>query len=63
MTASVLVVCGREDHVGPPGKQHDMARKLPRSKEVVFSAEGHMMANESAGAAEREVLAFLEHDR
>ena len=58
-----LVVCGEEDKVVPQDRQHDMARKLPSAKEVVFSGEGHMMANESAGVAAREVLAFLEQLR
>ncbi|WP_375382341.1 alpha/beta fold hydrolase [uncultured Sphingomonas sp.] len=57
-----LVVCGEEDKVVPQNRQHDMARKLPRSKEVVFSGEGHMMANESAGTAAGEVLSFLDDD-
>lgn len=62
VAAPVLVVCGESDTVVPPAQQHDMARKLQRCKEVVFSAEGHMMPNESAAMVEREILAFLEHD-
>ncbi len=58
-----LVVCGEEDNVVPPERQHDMARKLPRSREVIFSGEGHMMACESAVIAAREVLAFVDQDR
>ena len=63
VASPTLVVCGEDDKVVPPDRQHDMARKLPHSKEVVFSGEGHMMACESAGAAAREVLAFVERDR
>ena len=58
----VLVICGERDQVAPPDTQHDVARKLPHSKEVVFSDEGHMMANESPAVVAREVLAFVEAD-
>ena len=63
VTAPVLLVCGERDSVVPPARQHDMARKLQSSKEVVFSREGHMLANESAAIAAREILAFLDCDR
>jgi pimeloyl-ACP methyl ester carboxylesterase len=63
VAAPVLLICGERDNVVPPARQHDMARKLQRSKEVIFSTEGHMLPNESAGIAAREILAFLDHDR
>lgn len=63
VVAPVLLVCGESDRVVPPERQHDMARKLQRSKEVVFSVEGHMLANERPDVAAREILAFLDHDR
>ena len=63
ITAPVLLVCGESDHVVPTSRQHDMARKLGRSKEVTFSATGHMLANEQPDVAAREVLAFVDHDR
>ena len=55
-----LLISGRRDSVVPPAKNHDMGGKLQRSKEVIFSAEGHMMAIESASTAAREVFAFLD---
>jgi pimeloyl-ACP methyl ester carboxylesterase len=58
--APVLLVSGRRDRVVPPAKQYDMACRLQRSKQVIFSAEGHMLAIESAAMAAREVLAFLD---
>lgn len=63
VAAPVLVVCGERDQVVQPERQHDMARKLPHSKEVIFSGEGHMLANERPDIAAREILAFLNHDR
>jgi len=63
VAAPVLLVCGESDHVVPPARQHDMARKLPHSKEVVFSGEGHMLANERPAVAAREILAFFDHDK
>lgn len=58
VAAPVLLVCGESDQVVPPARQHDMARKLPHSKEVVFSGEGHMLAVERPAVAAREILAF-----
>jgi Serine aminopeptidase, S33 len=63
VSTPVLLLCGERDNVVLPAKQHDMARKLQRCKEVVFSTEGHMLPNESAAIAAREILAFLDHDR
>lgn len=63
VAAPVLLICGESDNVVPPARQHDMARKVQRSKEVIFSTEGHMLPNESAAIAAREILAFLDHDR
>ena len=60
VAAPTLLVSGRRDNVVPPAKHHDMAGKLQRSKEVIFSAEGHMLPIESAAIAAREVLAFLD---
>ena len=62
MTAPVLLVCGHGDGLVAPERQHDMAGKLPRSKEVSFSGEGHMMAVERPTVAAREVLAFLDNE-
>ena len=62
VTAPVLLVCGASDGVVLPERQHDMAGKLPRSKEVLFSGEGHMLANEHPGVTAREILAFLDAD-
>lgn len=62
IAAPVLLLCGQSDAVVSPSLQHDMARKLPRSKEVVFAAEGHMMPSESPAMAAREIFAFLAHD-
>ena len=59
----MLLVCGESDQVVPTDRQHDMARKLGRCKEVTFSATGHMLANERPDVAAREVLAFVDHDR
>ncbi len=63
VAAPVLLICGESDSVVPPARHHDMARKVQRSKEVVFSAEGHMLPNERAPIAAREILTFLDHDR
>ena len=63
VSAPVLLVCGEIDNVVPPARQHDMARKLPRSKEVVFSGEGHMMAFERPAVAAREVITFFDYDK
>jgi pimeloyl-ACP methyl ester carboxylesterase len=63
VAAPVLLLCGGRDNVVAPARQHDIARKVPCSKEVVFSTEGHMLPNENAAAAAREILAFLDHDR
>ena len=63
VAAPVLLVCGEGDHVVAPERQHDMAGKLPRSKAVVLSGEGHMMAMERPDVVAREILAFLDHDR
>jgi pimeloyl-ACP methyl ester carboxylesterase len=62
VAAPVLLLCGERDNVVPPARQHDIARKVQRCKEVVFSSEGHMLPNESAAIAAREILAFLDHD-
>ena len=62
VTTPVLLVNGERDIVVAPAKQHDMARKLQRSKEVVFSTEGHMLPNENPASAAREILSFLDHD-
>ena len=62
MTAPVLLVCGHSDGVVAPERQHDMAGKLSRSKEISVSGEGHMMAVERPAVAAREVLAFLDND-
>ena len=59
----VLLVCGERDNVVPPARHHDMARKVQRSKVVVFSTEGHMLPNERAAVAAREIVTFLDHDR
>lgn len=63
VAAPVLLVRGERDNVISPNTQQDMARKLQRCKEVVFSDEGHMFPNENAPRAAREILAFLDHDR
>ncbi|KRB82214.1 hypothetical protein ASE00_08950 [Sphingomonas sp. Root710] len=63
IAAPVLLLCGERDTVVPPARQHDMARKLRRCKEVVFSSEGHMLPNEAVAMTAREVIAFLDHDR
>lgn len=60
--APVLLVNGERDVVVPPALQHEMARRLMRSKEVVFSGEGHMLPSEAAAAAAREILRFLGED-
>lgn len=60
--APVLLISGKKDGVVQPARQHDMAGKLPHSKEVIFSGEGHMLAIERPAGAAREVLAFLDHD-
>ncbi|WP_374570300.1 alpha/beta fold hydrolase [Phenylobacterium sp.] len=61
--APVLLLNGERDVVVAPARQHDMARRLARSKEVVFSTEGHMLPNEGADVAAREILSFLDFDR
>lgn len=38
-----------------------MAGKLARTKEVIFSAEGHMVPYENPAATAREIVAFLEN--
>lgn len=58
----ILLVCGKDDTVVPPERQHDMAVKLTRSKEVVFSGEGHMLMVERPDVVVREMLAFLNSD-
>jgi len=63
VAAPVLLVIGERDAVVSPTLQHDLARKLPSTKEVVFSAEGHMLPNEAPAVAAREILTFLDHDR
>lgn len=62
VSAPTLVVLGGADTVIAPERQHDMARTLARCKEVLFSAEGHMLPLESPTTAAREILAFLDHD-
>jgi pimeloyl-ACP methyl ester carboxylesterase len=63
ISAPVLLICGERDKAIPPAVQHDIARKVQRCKEVVFSTEGHMLPNESAPMVAREILTFLDHDR
>lgn len=63
IAAPVLLLCGERDTVVAPARQHDMARKLRRCKEVVFSTEGHMLPNEAVAMTAREISAFLDHDR
>lgn len=63
VASPVLLIRGESDSVVPPARQRDMARKVQRSKDVIFSAEGHMLPNESAPIAAREIFAFLDHDR
>ena len=63
VAAPVLLICGAKDTVVPPGLQHDIARKVQRSKEVVFSTEGHLLPNENPAMTAREILAFLQYDR
>jgi pimeloyl-ACP methyl ester carboxylesterase len=60
--APVLLVRGERDTVISPARQHDIARQLQQCKEVVFPDEGHMLPNESASLASREILQFLDHD-
>ena len=62
VTAPVLLVCGASDSVVAPERQHEMAGKLPRFKEVVFAGEGHMLASECPAVAAREILGFLAAD-
>ncbi len=63
VSAPVLIICGERDNVVPASKQHDIARKVQCSKEVIFSTEGHMLPNERPALVAREILAFLDHDR
>ena len=63
ISVPVLLVCGSRDTVVPPRLQRDIASKVQRSKEVVFSNEGHLLPNENPAMTAREILAFLEHDR
>lgn len=58
----VLLVNGGKDSVVSPAEQHLTALGLTRSKEVIFSGEGHMLPIESADATAREMLAFFRHD-
>lgn len=60
--APVLLVNGGMDEVTLPEQQHRTALGLPRSKEVVFSGENHMLPIEAAGSVAREVQTFLLHD-
>lgn len=57
-----LVLTGERDVVVRPENQHDMARKLRLSKEVVYAGEGHMLPNELPAGVAREILSFLEFD-
>ncbi|PJG46519.1 hypothetical protein CAF53_20370 [Sphingobium sp. LB126] len=59
VAAPALLIRGEADPVVPPAIQHDMACKLPRCKEVVYSTEGHMLPIESALIVAREIDAFL----
>ena len=54
-----LVVTGRCDNVVPLEKHLDMAHKLPYSKQVVYSGQGHMLPIESGPIAGREIYSFL----
>ncbi|PRY39428.1 alpha/beta fold hydrolase [Umezawaea tangerina] len=63
VAAPTLLVRGERDTVIAPERQHDLARKLRRCKEVAFSTEGHMLPQESPAMTAREILAFLDHDR
>ena len=62
VAAPVLLMGGGRDRVVPPARQHDMAGKLSRCKEVFFSRAGHMLAIENAAITAREVLGFLAYD-
>ena len=59
VTEPALLVCGQSDGVVAPERQHDMARKLPCSKEVVFSRAGHMLSVERPTVVAREIELFL----
>ncbi|BBD99962.1 alpha/beta hydrolase [Sphingobium amiense] len=59
VAAPALLICGEADTVVPPAIQHDMARKLPRCREVVHAAEGHMLPIESAPVVAGDIAAFL----
>lgn len=58
----VLLICGENDNVIAPTRQHDIARQLRRCKEVVYSTEGHMFPNENAAMTAREIIGFLTND-
>lgn len=62
VSAPTLLVCGEGDVVVAPALQHDMARKLARCKQVVFSGEGHMLPIEKPASAAHEILSFVDHD-
>lgn len=58
----VLLVNGGRDNVVLPAEQHRTALGLPRSKEVTFSGEGHMLPIEAPDATTREMVNFFLHD-
>lgn len=58
----VLLINGARDTVVSPAEQHETAKGLPLSKEVIFSTEGHMLPLEAAEATAREMLTFFRHD-
>lgn len=60
--APVLVLNGGRDTVVSPAEQHKTALGLPRTKEVVFSGEGHMLPIEAADVTAREMLSFFRYD-
>ena len=60
--APVLLVNGGKDTVVSPVEQHSTALGLPRSKEVTFSGEGHMLPIEAPDATAREMVTFFLHD-
>lgn len=58
----VLLVNGLKDTVVSPAEQHRTALGLPRSKEVAFSVQGHMLPIEAPDATAREMVNFFTHD-
>jgi pimeloyl-ACP methyl ester carboxylesterase len=62
INSAVLLVNGARDTVVPPEEQHLTARGLRRSKEVIFSDEGHMLPLEAADLCAREITNFVRFD-